>query len=358
MLQDEIFYTLTERMILEDVGVILRRCTIGAPSRSGLGTIIMPNQCKLGLIPRTGDDSDDDNDEVSPDHPEFVCRYATNSRRGLYYEFNWLTHKSAAMKLLESEPARCVTGELWDVVVPADTKLKTKPKDKKAKTKAKTVTQRKTSRARFLDNDEEEASDAADSPDEEDYAPELDDEQEDEEHTMHGVFSEEEAEEESASESEIDEPQTPSRKRKRGTAPTTPRKRKKTVAHPTPHSKARSVLLSPRKRQKFTRMPQLTYTADDALCNLPDDPYLKAMHVLHVGSRPDALPCRDAEYQHVLRSVGDLLEEGSGGCVCESFSADFHGVSDLFCRYIWCSRDRQDCHCSCRYSRVDENGGK
>jgi origin recognition complex subunit 1 len=40
------------------------------------------------------------------------------------------------------------------------------------------------------------------------------------------------------------------------------------------------------------------------------------MHVLHVGSRPDALPCREEEFERVLRCVGELLEEGSGGCVC------------------------------------------
>ncbi|KAJ3501971.1 hypothetical protein NLJ89_g9099 [Agrocybe chaxingu] len=39
------------------------------------------------------------------------------------------------------------------------------------------------------------------------------------------------------------------------------------------------------------------------------------MHALHVGSRPDALPCREDEYERVLRCVGELLEEGSGGCI-------------------------------------------
>jgi origin recognition complex subunit 1 len=41
------------------------------------------------------------------------------------------------------------------------------------------------------------------------------------------------------------------------------------------------------------------------------------MHVLHVAARPDELPCRDEEYSRILRSVRELVEEGSGGCVCE-----------------------------------------
>jgi origin recognition complex subunit 1 len=41
------------------------------------------------------------------------------------------------------------------------------------------------------------------------------------------------------------------------------------------------------------------------------------MQVLHVAARPEALPCREEEYGWVLRAVAELLEEGSGGCVCE-----------------------------------------
>lgn len=58
---------------------------------------------------------------------------------------------------------------------------------------------------------------------------------------------------------------------------------------------------------------------DYSMAHLPHDPWLRAMHVLHVGSRPDALPCREEEFERVLYSVSDLLEEGSGGCVCTSF---------------------------------------
>jgi hypothetical protein len=47
------------------------------------------------------------------------------------------------------------------------------------------------------------------------------------------------------------------------------------------------------------------------------DPWLRAMQALHVGARPEALPCRTEEYGRVMRAVEELLEEGSGGCICE-----------------------------------------
>jgi len=46
------------------------------------------------------------------------------------------------------------------------------------------------------------------------------------------------------------------------------------------------------------------------------DPWLRAMQALHVGARPEALPCRAEEYARVMRAVEELLEEGSGGCIC------------------------------------------
>ena len=55
-----------------------------------------------------------------------------------------------------------------------------------------------------------------------------------------------------------------------------------------------------------------------SMTHLPKDPWLRAMNALHVGSKPDFLPCREEEFNKVLRCVGELLEEGSGGCVCMS----------------------------------------
>ena len=130
-------------------------------------------------------------------------------------------------------------------------------------------------------------------------------------------------------ESEVDEaedtvPQTPSKKRKRtkatSTIPSTPRRKRNTkgLAATTPHSKA---ALRARAKKKLTVRPPPG--VDDvgsgwySLENIPKDPWLRAMHVLHVASRPEALPCREEEYGKVLRAVEELVEEGSGGCVCK-----------------------------------------
>jgi hypothetical protein len=55
------------------------------------------------------------------------------------------------------------------------------------------------------------------------------------------------------------------------------------------------------------------------MAHIPKDPWLRSMHALHVGSRPNALPCREEEYARVLKCVGELLEEGSGGCICSLY---------------------------------------
>lgn len=100
-----------------------------------------------------------------------------------------------------------------------------------------------------------------------------------------------------------------------------------------------STILGKARRQKARSSPQkrkikpsfgisfssqsLTFKA--SVAHLPKDPWLRAMHALHVGSRPDSLPCRDEEFNKVLRCISELLEEGSGGCVCKSifiFSMD------------------------------------
>ena len=57
----------------------------------------------------------------------------------------------------------------------------------------------------------------------------------------------------------------------------------------------------------------------DDLSGVAENPFLRAMHVLHVASRPDVLPCRDEEYTEILGKVLTLLEEGAGGCICKLF---------------------------------------
>jgi hypothetical protein len=62
-----------------------------------------------------------------------------------------------------------------------------------------------------------------------------------------------------------------------------------------------------------------------ALVKSDGDLWSRALHALHVGARPD----RTEEYGRVMRAVEELLEEGSGGCICELFaSASLSVLSD------------------------------
>jgi origin recognition complex subunit 1 len=153
----------------------------------------------------------------------------------------------------------------------------------------------------------------------------------------------EQSDSEPVGEDEVIVPRTPSKKRARrdlaGTSSprksttATPRKRStnaKPIAQPTPHSKKAAAARrrkqlegqsSPsKKKQKFTVRPRTFPPLDWNQIELnlgPKDPWLRAMHMLHAGNRPDSLPCRDTEFENVLKCVGELLEEGSGGCICE-----------------------------------------
>ena len=87
---------------------------------------------------------------------------------------------------------------------------------------------------------------------------------------------------------------------------------------PTPHSRAALRARAKTKRKAFRPAPQIAYDfMNTSIGDLPSDPWLRVMQVFHVGARPDVLPCREAEFMHILRSVEGLLEEGSGGCVCK-----------------------------------------
>jgi origin recognition complex subunit 1 len=120
-----------------------------------------------------------------------------------------------------------------------------------------------------------------------------------------------------------DLPQTPSKKRKRPPSTTSTPRRKRVapaLAAPTPHSKR---ALRARARRPAMRAPPLEMAGAFSLGkeSTEKDPWLRAMHALHVGARPEALPCRTEEYGRVMRAVEELLEEGSGGCICELFAS-------------------------------------
>jgi hypothetical protein len=87
------------------------------------------------------------------------------------------------------------------------------------------------------------------------------------------------------------------------------------------------------------------------------EPWLRAMHALHVGARPEALPCRTEEYGRVMRAVEELLEEGSGGCICELFaSLSVLGDEVTIRRHLGCAWYGENGNRARRGERVEAHG--
>ncbi|KAF7330568.1 Origin recognition complex subunit 1 [Mycena venus] len=249
----------------------------------------------------------DEKEKIGP----FYCRVAVNSLRGLYYDFNWAVLREDA---LSGEDDPWGSGERWNVN-PVE-KRKGMPPRKKQKVDVPERPKRGApQRAKRLTA----ASKLKEEPDEAEYVePEdsdedaEDDDGDDDDHlpTMNEDGSDSSSVSDADAYSDMDD------------EPKTPRKRGRNMAHPTPHSKAALARrakgagsASPQKRAKLALRANNAALGYDSMAHLPQDPWLRAMHVLHVGSRPDALPCREEEFARVLDSVNDLLEEGSGGCI-------------------------------------------
>lgn len=128
---------------------------------------------------------------------------------------------------------------------------------------------------------------------------------------------------------------TPKRKRRAQThTASSPKKRQRiATGAPTPHSKAALRQRAKRLKAAVVRpIPELAYefNANDLDESLPKDPWLRAMRVLHVGSRPGALPCRESEFNNTLQAVETLLEEGNSGCICKPHPRNLQYVAH-FC---------------------------
>ncbi|EMD32073.1 hypothetical protein CERSUDRAFT_68906 [Gelatoporia subvermispora B] len=256
----------------------------------------------------------------------FYCKYARHPLQGLFYEFEWEFFRGEALaNLRNGEEEEWLTGSAWDVGIAS-----AEPTDDGE-------SPRKRRRIHKAGSDADSSVDAAEVRDlvSESEGSDGDDYQHDED---------EEDQDDAAPETSDSEPDVPTpprtpRKRKRDTSapatPRTPRTPRRTaastaapsatprrrgrppLAQPTPHSKA-----ALRKRRLAVRPPPPTgagLAALDLEAHLGKvgsrDPWLRAMHVLHVAARPEALPCREEEYKQVLRAVDQLLEEGSGGCI-------------------------------------------
>ncbi|TFK74218.1 P-loop containing nucleoside triphosphate hydrolase protein [Pluteus cervinus] len=306
---NEIYYSLATNATLEP-DLILSRCKIsGAPA----------SQPKVSRPRARGARRQQQQVEET-----FYCRLAMDSQRGLYYDFDWEEHHRLALNAVSEN-------QDGDSAPPAS-----RSPSPRARTRKRGAHSSPKKSSALAAEGDYQATDSEDS-DQDDELPMV-------------VDSDPDAEGETDPEIE-NAPRTPSRKRKRGAAgpstssptkrsgtsskfPTTPRRAQRTrtltLAQPTPHSKAAlrnrrtqvsskshpATPSSPSKRKFAVRPKTVTYDSGlGDLSHLPEDPWLRAMHVLHVGSRPDALPCREEEFDRVLRCVGELLEEGSGGCV-------------------------------------------
>ncbi|THG96659.1 hypothetical protein EW026_g5214 [Hermanssonia centrifuga] len=295
----------------------------------------------------------------------FTCISAINSRRGLYYIFDY----PALLRSLPppTDPSHWdaeARNGIWDLVpedivldesVPS-TPLKT-PKSKGRKRKSPAVadheeeeeTPRAAKRAKTDKAKRPKGDESSTEDDDDDYTHEPVDDEE----LELGLDDEADSSEDEALSSQ---PRTPSRKnRSRSHIPQTPRTQRRTpskaktprkkanIAAPTPHSKAAlrararanartAADTAPTPTPTPTRQPRTPRKKRTIAVRTPGlyadqivlsgegggeekDPWLRAMHVLHVASRPEALACRDEEYQKVVRAVGELLEDGSGGCV-------------------------------------------
>ncbi|KAL4262528.1 ORC1 family protein [Pleurotus pulmonarius] len=311
-------------------------------------------------------------DSSASDEHTYYCHLAVHSQRGIFYEFSWPDHLSYALSSMEGDPSDASAWDLSPVDIVRLEKGEREEKEKGKKSKSGTKARGRPSKAgkggkvarvakKVKEEDEvlneEDVDDEESQPSGDEYQASAASEDDGEgsdlfELPHHGDDTDDEDVIEDESEDDYDIPQTPTRKRKRANQSTphksprktllvssfaTPRKRRRAaLAQPTPHSKA---ALFKRRKVANKWLKQLDDKDDEGVDgsirmggssglstyalgvgsgdteNLPDDPWIRAMYMLHVGSRPDALPCREREFQEVLRSVSELLEEGSGGCI-------------------------------------------
>jgi origin recognition complex subunit 1 len=236
--------------------------------------------------------------------------------RGIFYSFAWDKHRTHALDAAERDVSR-VNEVVWCVAIDEGP---TRPMKRK------------------VSGAEGDIESESDGNSEDEFKASEDEEEEVDDHDQ--PLTEED---DSSVEEGYELPKTPARKRKRGRAsasasPTkwatsrtnalsTPRKpRQRQTVQPTPHSKK---ALAQRNTKKLRKSPlkvrpppptPLSPRKQSHMQTLPKDPWLRATHALHVAARPDGvqLPCREDEYAKILRSVEELVGEGSGGCVCES----------------------------------------
>ncbi|KAL1740855.1 P-loop containing nucleoside triphosphate hydrolase protein [Schizophyllum fasciatum] len=306
---NEIYYSLDSTDIIMP-SCIIEHCAVTSrvprdlQRKSGVawqGSNSPTKKRNVGMYDSGTEDELSDEEDVSKQREKFYCTHAINSVRGLYYDLDWDEHRAnarAAQSPKGGDADVLGKGEEWNIV--PDHQLD-KPKP------------RRRGRAKGEDSDSDDDNNESDASEDAYAGGHSDSDSEDDELPVIAADVSDGGEEEPSDEDDT-VPHTPSRrKRKRGAvSATSPRKKRRTIAQPTPHSKA---ALRKRANRDLAVRPRTQTFATLDLSNVPKDPWLRAMHALHVGSRPEALPCREAEFERVLKCVGDLLEEGSGGCI-------------------------------------------
>lgn len=262
--QNEIYFSLDSTSVV-DTSAILSHCDVSSISTKNQG----PTSSRY-------------KSPVSSTDNNFICVNAVDPRRGLYYELDWLAHRERSLERAEEDDVEWGSSAPW--VVEVELILK-KPRTRTSEQVKKDADMESGTSSDGEYRDESDSVDTRLLPSDADSA---------------GV------------------PQTPSKKRKRpGSAVSTPRRKRvgPVLAAPTPHSKR---ALRARARRPALRAPPPEMGGAFSLGEAPTetDSWLRAMLALHVGSRPEALPCRAEEYARVMRAVEELVEEGSGGCIC------------------------------------------
>ncbi|KAG1905407.1 P-loop containing nucleoside triphosphate hydrolase protein [Suillus fuscotomentosus] len=253
--ENEVYFTLASQAILPP-SCILSHCTI-----SEVPQTTPTARKRSNWVGATAEEN-----EI------FYCRLAIESRSNIYYDFHWEAHKQQA---LGSSNEDLANGTCWHVAVET-TPLRWRMKKTKKLHDIAEESGDDAVRDRDYENDEPPSE-----PDDH-LIPSVVDDASDNETALGGLID--------------DVPKTPSRKRKRAlsTPKSTPsKKRAPKLAAPTPHSKA--ALRKRSRKAPAIRVPPSNLTQEhyNQLQNLPPDPWL----------------------HRILRTVEELLEEGSGGCV-------------------------------------------
>ena len=334
------------------------------PSKKGQGSSKITKPSLVVQEHEDGTEDDDQDQDTEESYARFYCRLAVDSRRGLFYEFAWERHRKDALSrakppINNSCPNSTTRlghswalGHSWIVeekVTGASSDTKTK-NIKIRRVKHNTSQQEEISESDVVNSEYDDLTESdCDSVDATKFDPNVSSEGEDLEDGATG------------------EPCTPSGKRKRKEEKM-PRniRRNKTLAQPTPHSKAalarrQKAGSSPRKHKIepiFGISSSQLLNSKTSMAHLPKDPWLRAMHALHVGSRPDSLPCREEEFNKVLRCIGELLEEGSGGCICKSIIiySSAGSIRPYVFRYFGSPGNWEDCDSAYCRKRAQTNG--